>query len=103
MRDVFLAYQVGKMTKRYGFQLAASISACLITLAASAKTPPPPEAKKTTEQNKPRAKPSSTSNTTTANDTRRASEQLSTIEVSAQSLSLGGGLMSVQTPPKGVS
>src|ERR1700685_2026601 len=89
------------MTKRFGFQLAASISACLITLAVSAQTAP--DTTNTTDQDKQRANPSSTSNTTTANDTRRATEQLSTIEVSAQSLSLGGGLMSVQTAPKAVS
>src|SRR3984885_9119407 len=91
------------MTRRFGFQLAASISACMMTLAASAQTAPAPDTTNTADQNKQRVNPSSTSNTTTANDTRRASEQLSTIEVSAQSLSLGGGLMSVQTAPKAVS
>jgi len=45
---------------------------------------------------------SSTSNTTTSNDTKRA-QQLDTVTVQAQSLSLGGGLMSVQTAPKAVS
>src|ERR1700722_19361080 len=90
------------MTKRPGFQLAACISASLFTLAASAQSASTTDAK-AADQNKQRANPSSTSNTTTANDTRRASEQLSTIEVSAQSLSLGGGLMSVQTAPKAVS
>ncbi|WP_243041724.1 TonB-dependent receptor [Dyella sedimenti] len=45
---------------------------------------------------------SSTSNTTTSNDTKRVQE-LNTVTVQAQSLSLGGGLMSVQTAPKAVS
>jgi iron complex outermembrane receptor protein len=49
-----------------------------------------------------RASASSTSNTTTSNDTRRV-QQLGTVQVQAQSLSLGGGLMSVQTAPKAVS
>ncbi len=49
-----------------------------------------------------RASASSTSNTTTSNDTKRV-QQLSTVQVTAQSLSLGGGLMSVQTAPKAVS
>lgn len=50
-----------------------------------------------------RVNASSTSNTTTANDTKRSAKQLSTVQVTAQSLSLGGGLMSVQTAPKAVS
>lgn len=45
---------------------------------------------------------SSTSNTTTSNDTKRV-QQLSAVQVQAHSLSLGGGLMSVQTAPKAVS
>ncbi|WP_158886038.1 TonB-dependent receptor [Rhodanobacter sp. L36] len=49
-----------------------------------------------------RASVSSTSNTTTSNDTKRV-QQLSTVQVQAQSLSLAHGLMSVQTAPKAVS
>ncbi|OOG47978.1 TonB-dependent receptor [Rhodanobacter sp. C01] len=49
-----------------------------------------------------RVSASSTSNTTTSNDTKRV-QQLSAVQVTAQSLSLGGGLMSVQTAPKAVS
>lgn len=45
---------------------------------------------------------SNTSNTTTSNDTKRV-QQLNTVTVQAQSLSLGGGLMSVQTAAKAVS
>jgi iron complex outermembrane receptor protein len=54
----------------------------------------------TTQQ---RASVSSTSNTTNDNATKRGARQLSEVEVRAQSLSLGGGLMSVQEAPKAVS
>jgi iron complex outermembrane recepter protein len=47
--------------------------------------------------------PSSTSNTTTTNETQRGQEQLDEIVVQSKYLSLGGGLMSVQTAPKAVS
>lgn len=50
-----------------------------------------------------RVNASSTSNTTTANATQRDVKQMSQVTVQAQSLSLGGGLMSVQTAPKAVS
>ena len=50
-----------------------------------------------------RASVSTTSNTTNATATKRAVQQLSTVEVKAQSLALGGGLMSVQEAPKAVS
>jgi iron complex outermembrane receptor protein len=49
------------------------------------------------------ANASSTSNTTNDNATLRSVQQLSAVQVSADSLSLGGGLMSVQTAPKAVS
>jgi iron complex outermembrane receptor protein len=49
------------------------------------------------------ANPSSTSNTTTVNQTQRGQEQLSEVLVQANRLSLGGGLMSVQSAPKAVS
>ena len=52
-------------------------------------------------QNQGRASVSSTSNTTTQNDTKL--QQMATIVVSGKALSLGGGLMSVQTAPKAVS
>jgi iron complex outermembrane recepter protein len=45
----------------------------------------------------------STSNTTNDNATRRAAEQMSAVQVKADTLSLGGGLMSVQDAPKAVS
>ena len=44
-----------------------------------------------------RTSASSTSNTTTSNDTKRAVQQMSAVQVTAQSLALGGGLMQVQT------
>jgi iron complex outermembrane recepter protein len=50
-----------------------------------------------------RVNASSTSNTTTSNATQRDVKQMSEVTVQAQSLSLGGGLMSVQTAPKAVS
>ncbi|MBA2077846.1 TonB-dependent receptor [Rhodanobacter sp. PCA2] len=62
--------------------------------ATDSATPPPQEQ---------RSSVSSTSNTTTSNDTRRGVQQLSAVQVTAQSLALGGGLMSVQTAPKAVS
>lgn len=49
-----------------------------------------------------RANASSTSNTTTSNDTKRV-QQLGAVQVQGQSLTLGGGLMSVQSAPKAVS
>ncbi len=53
-------------------------------------------------QTAPHVGVSSTSNTTTSNDTKRVQE-LSSVQVKAQSLSLGSGLMAVQTAPKAVS
>jgi iron complex outermembrane recepter protein len=50
-----------------------------------------------------RVNASSTSNTTTSNATQRDVQQMSQVTVQGQSLSLGGGLMSVQTAPKAVS
>jgi iron complex outermembrane recepter protein len=49
------------------------------------------------------ANASSTSNTTNDNATLRSVQQLNAVQVRADSLSLGGGLMSVQTAPKAVS
>ena len=88
------------MTKRFGLQILLFSSTSLIALAAAAQSAPDTSSDAAEAK---RVSPSSTSNTTTANDTQRASQQLSTIEVSAKSLSLGGGLMSIQTAPKAVS
>ena len=83
--------------------LSAAIAvACYMTLSvATAQTATTDQTQNTTTPT-PRVNASSTSNTSTANDTRRV-EQLSTVQVTSQSLSLGGGLMSVQTAPKPVS
>ncbi|MBV8379382.1 MAG: TonB-dependent receptor [Paucibacter sp.] len=56
-------------------------------------------------QNKPaqRANASSTSNTTTSGASQATIQQLEKVEVSGQSHSLGGGLMTVQIAPKAVS
>jgi iron complex outermembrane receptor protein len=67
-----------------------------------AQTAPNPSTTEQTSAATQRSNASSTSNTSTSNDTKRA-QQLSTVQVSAQSLSLGGGMMSVQTAPKAVS
>ena len=75
--------------------LACCMSAGMV-MAQSAPDQAPPA------QTAQRASASSTSNTTTSNDTKRV-QQLQTVQVSGQSLSLGGGLMSVQTAPKAVS
>jgi iron complex outermembrane recepter protein len=56
-----------------------------------------------TANNQQRVNASSTSNTTTSNATERDVKQMSQVTVQGQSLSLGGGLMSVQTAPKAVS
>ncbi|WP_225737333.1 TonB-dependent receptor [Dyella acidiphila] len=56
-----------------------------------------------TANSQQRVNASSTSNTTTSNATQRDAKQLSEVTVQGQSLSLGGGLMSVQTAPKAVS
>ena len=50
-----------------------------------------------------RASVSTTSNTTNDTATKRTVQQLSAVQVRAQSLALGGGLMSVQEAPKAVS
>jgi iron complex outermembrane recepter protein len=52
-------------------------------------------------QTTPRPNVSSTSNTTTQNQTKL--QQMATIQVTAKALSLGGGLMSLQSAPKAVS
>jgi iron complex outermembrane recepter protein len=85
--------------------LSAAIAlACLIgTGAAMAQSADQQQAP--TDQTTPasqRGSVSSTSNTTTSNDTKRV-QQLTTVQVKGQSLSLGDGLMSVQTAPKAVS
>ena len=50
-----------------------------------------------------RSNVASSSNTSNDNATRRATEQMSAVQVKADTLALGGGLMSVQDAPKAVS
>jgi len=89
--------------KRTHLSVAIALACCLSTGVAMAQsTTDQASDSQNTSAAAQRNNPSSTSNTTTSNDTRRA-VQLSTVKVTAQSLALGGGLMSVQTAPKAVS
>ena len=88
--------------KRTYLSASIALACCMSIGAAMAQSAPdqaPAAAPQTSVQ---RASASSTSNTTTSNDTKRV-QQLTAVQVQAQSLSLGGGLMSVQTAPKAVS
>jgi iron complex outermembrane receptor protein len=89
--------------KRTHLSAAIALACMLGTGAAMAQTanPPPQAPADQTTPTAPRGV-SSTSNTTTSNDTKRV-QQLTTVQVKGQSLSLGDGLMSVQTAPKAVS
>ena len=89
--------------KRNHLSLAIALACCMASGLALAQTTTSQTGTGTANpSNQQRSNVSSTSNTTTSNDTRRV-QQLSTVQVSAQSLSLGSGLMSVQTAPKAVS
>ncbi|MHC1481189.1 TonB-dependent receptor [Frateuria aurantia] len=59
--------------------------------------------KDTATQPKSQEGVSSTSNSTRSHDTRRAASQLEAVTVKANTLSIGSGLMEVQTAPKAVS
>ena len=90
--------------KRNHLSAAIALACCLATTAAAAQTASdqnnaPPAASTKSPR---RASASTTSNTTTSNDTKRV-QQLGTVQVHGQDLSLGGGLMSIQTAPKAVS
>jgi len=90
--------------KRNHLSAAIALACLMSTGVAMAQTSADPSASGQTGATQPaqRAGVSSTSNTTTSNDTKRV-QQLTTVQVQGQSLSLGGGLMSVQTAPKAVS
>lgn len=88
--------------KRTHLSVAISLACCLVSGVALAQTANGQTDSNAANQSAQHLSASSTSNTTTSNDTRRV-QQLSTVQVSAQSLSLGGGLMSVQSAPKAVS
>ncbi|MGH8122836.1 MAG: TonB-dependent receptor plug domain-containing protein, partial [Rudaea sp.] len=88
----------GKAERDNVFPGAVGNIAVDLALAALGDTTETADQKKSAQ----RVNPSSTSNTTTANDTLRAQE-MATVRVNAQALSLGGGLMSVQSAAKAVS
>jgi len=89
--------------KRNHLSLAIALACCMASGLALAQTTISQNGTDTTSPAKQqRASVSSTSNTTNSNDTRRV-QQLGAVTVQAQSLALGGGLMSVQTAPKAVS
>jgi len=90
------------MMKRNHLSMAIAVVFCMAAGVASAQDTSGQATNPQTKEPATRNGPSSTSNTTTSNDTKRA-QQLDTVTVQAQSLSLGDGLMSVQTAPKAVS
>jgi iron complex outermembrane recepter protein len=81
---------------------AIAFSLCLVAGTAAAQDSQAQQAPASTTTTQ-RSNVSSTSNTTNDNATRRAAEQMSEVQVRANSLSLGGGLMSIQDAPKAVS
>lgn len=90
--------------KRTHLSAAIAMACCITTSVAMAQTAGNDQAQ--ANQSNPtqqRVNASSTSNTTTSNATQRDAKQLSAVTVQGQSLSLGGGLMSVQIAPKAVS
>jgi iron complex outermembrane receptor protein len=96
---------IGKTLMKQNHLSIAIALACFMTagtVMAQSATDPSASGQTQVTQSAPRAGVSSTSNTTTSNDTKRV-QQLTTVQVQGQSLSLGGGLMSVQTAPKAVS
>ncbi len=92
------------MMKRIHLSMAIAVVVCMATGTAAAQdsAAQTDQANANKEAASQRSNASSTSNTTTSNDTKRV-QQLNTVTVQAQSLSLGGGMMSVQTAPKAVS
>jgi iron complex outermembrane receptor protein len=90
--------------KRNHLSMAIAVVFCMAAGSAVAQdaSGPTDQASANKEAANQRNNASSTSNTTTSNDTKRV-QQLNTVTVQADSLSLGGGLMSVQTAPKSVS
>src|SRR5262249_52986067 len=94
-----------KPMKQTHLSLAITLACCMapgLALAQTTTSGPsnqPSQGEQTAQQH---VDASSTSNTTTSNDTRRV-QNLSSVQENAQALSLGGGLMSVQSAPKAVS
>ncbi|WP_233841119.1 TonB-dependent receptor [Dyella sp. 2HG41-7] len=90
--------------KRTHLSAAIAMACCITTSVAMAQTASTDQAQANQSNNtQQRVNASSTSNTTTSNATQRDVKQMSAVTVQAQSLSLGGGLMSVQIAPKAVS
>ncbi|MBB3227635.1 iron complex outermembrane receptor protein [Luteibacter sp. Sphag1AF] len=82
--------------------LSAAIALTLFVAAGAASAQDTQATQDATTQPQ-RANVASTSNTTNDNATRRAAQQMSAVQVKANSLALGGGLMSVQDAAKAVS
>src|SRR5579859_3673904 len=87
----------GLFMKRTHLSAAIAMACYLSTGVALAQTAGNDQAQATNAQQ--RASVSTTSNTTNDTATKRAVQQLSAVQVRAQSLELGGGLMSVQEAP----
>lgn len=91
------------MIKQNNLYMAIALACCVAPgLAMAQQTTAGQSSASTAQTAKPRASVSTTSNNTMSNDTRRV-QQLGGVTVQAQSLTLGDGLMSVQTAPKAVS
>jgi iron complex outermembrane receptor protein len=82
--------------------LSAAIALTLL-VAASAATAQDAQGNQASGSQPQRSNVASSSNTTNDNATRRATQQLSEVQVKADALALGGGLMSIQDAPKAVS
>ena len=82
--------------------LSAAIAVTLLVAAGAALAQDAQNAGTTGTQPQ-RSNVASSSNTTNDNATRRATQQMSAVQVKANSLALGGGLMSIQDAPKAVS
>jgi iron complex outermembrane recepter protein len=91
--------------KRTHLSAAIAMACCMSVSVAMAQTASNDQTQndQNTANSQQRVNASSTSNTTTSNATQRDVKQMSEVTVQGQSLSLGGGLMSVQTAPKAVS
>ncbi|QAU23364.1 TonB-dependent receptor [Dyella sp. M7H15-1] len=89
--------------KRTHLSAAIAAACCMSVGVAMAQTTSNDQTNQGIASTQQRVNASSTSNTTTSNATQRDVKQMSEVTVQAQSLSLGGGLMSVQTAPKAVS
>jgi iron complex outermembrane receptor protein len=83
--------------------LSGAIALTLLAAATAASAQDAQGTQQAAEAQRARSAAASTSNTTNDNATRRATQQMESVQVKADSLSLGAGLMSVQDAPKAVS